>query len=226
MSVRVQKSLKRRTKKPVLRMLNKEEMENSLSEMSETCDNVTYWFDDGGDDTLFGSLVGADEEEEAQELKMQFAILSSDCQTMLQDMYDSSAFPEHFDKIMTFAGNREDDVMEWDAQEGDYFGIEWSWWEQEELEKSLSHLTKENLLWEFRQSFQIGLSYLALRARFDDLSGCAEVLTSDFADRCKVVKRLEELYENVSDPLRYRNAKEWREFDSILQLLPQEEWLK
>lgn len=226
MSVKTQKSLQRRKNKPVLRVLNKEEMANSLSEMAEVCDNVAYWYEGGDADTLFGTLVGVDEESEAEELRTQFAILSADCSSMLQDLYDSCNFPEHFDKIMTFSGHRDDDVMAYDQVEGDYLGIEWCWWDQEDLQKSLQHLTKEAILTEFRQSFQISMSYLALKTRFDDLSGCADVLTGDFADRCRTVKRLEELYENVSDPLNYRNSKEVREFDSILALLPQEEWLK
>ena len=228
MSVRTQKSIQRRCKKTVLRMLNEEQMRNELYDMMERCDDVTYYYPNDDEDTLMGSLVGAEEECEASELRTQFAILSGDCYNMLEDMNDSWNFPKHFDGIMTFTGHRHDDVFGWEPEEGDYCGMEWNDWDQDELAKSLKNLTKSEILMEFRQSFQIALSFLSLKYRYDDLVGCADVLTSEFADRCKTAKRINELYEEVTDWRSHgaQKRKAYDEFNKVLQQMPQEEWLK
>lgn len=212
-------------KKPALRTLNRDTMVRELWDMEEACDDVAFYYA-GENDTLLDAILG-ESEIDADELKTNCSILSAEIGQMLYDMDNPDIFPAHFDKIMAFSGNS-DDVLCYDAAEGDYFGCEWNSWDQEDLKKSLSKMTKDQIIDEFRQSFQVALSFVALRARYDDLDCALDVFKGEMSERCRTVSRLNELYEKVTDwrSFREETRKAYNEFERLLQLIPQEEWLK
>lgn len=205
-------------KKPALKTLNRDTMRMELCDMQEACDQVAYYTAEG-DETLLSALLGNDEID-AEELRTSCIMLSGEIDQMLSDMNDPEVFPPRFDKIMTFtAHNADDDVLCYDSVEGDYYGCYWSMWDQDDLKKSLMNLSKEQIIMEFRQSLQVALSFLALKARYDNLDCAADILKGESAERCKTAIRINEIYEE-------RNGKAFYEFERLVNSLPPEEWVK
>ncbi len=205
-------------KKPALKTLNRDTMVTELYDMMDACDQVAYFTADG-DETLLNALLG-DDEIDAEELRTSCITLSAEMDQMLSDMDDPEVFPPRFDKIMTFTGhNADDDVLCYDQTEGDYFGCYWGILDQDDLKKSLMNLSKEQIIMEFRQSLQVALSFIALKARYDDLDCAVGILKGESAERCKTAKRINELYEE-------RNGKAYCEYERLIESLPPEEWVK
>lgn len=72
-----------RFRKPIVKNINLETIQQELWDIIEACDEVRYYFDED-DDTLINALDG--NEDEAHEFKMMFADLSAECERMQEDM--------------------------------------------------------------------------------------------------------------------------------------------
>lgn len=75
-----------RYKKPIVRDLNLEVMEQNLYDMQEACSDVRYAFDGDDGDEIVSAMLG--DEEEAYEFKMMFSSLDAEVDQFLHDLGD------------------------------------------------------------------------------------------------------------------------------------------
>lgn len=81
------KAKKLRYKKPIVKNLNLETIQQDLWDIQESCEEV-HWFTDSddGSETLINALSG--DEDEAYEFKMAFADLCAECERMFDDIQE------------------------------------------------------------------------------------------------------------------------------------------
>lgn len=221
-NIRREKARNLRYKKAVAANMNLEYIQNTLYEMSEACDNVRYWLQDG-DETLLDTLIG--DEEEAYELRMAISMLSADCDQMLQDLADEWV-PEFFDDFFGTI-NADDGMMGYDSYEGDYFGLVDHYEErfaQEECEKRLSRFTKKELFEGMHTCFRVAINYLSIQSRYDSLKAAIDILQGQNTGVLKTVKRIEELYEKVS--CEFPDWDDEQEFDKLVNAMPDDAWIQ
>ena len=117
------KAKKLRYKKPIVKNLNLETIQQDLWDIQESCEEV-HWFTDSddGSETLINALSG--DEDEAYEFKMAFADLCAECERMFDDMQEEWV-PDCFDILFVAAGAGETygGLLGFDSYEQDYFGI-------------------------------------------------------------------------------------------------------
>ena len=96
------KAKKLRYKKPIVKNLNLETIQQDLWDIQESCEEV-HWFTDSddGSETLINALSG--DEDEAYEFKMAFADLCAECERMFDDMQEEWV-PDCFDILFVAAG--------------------------------------------------------------------------------------------------------------------------
>lgn len=113
-----------RYKKPIVRDLNLDQIEQDLWDIQEECECIRWYTDsEDGEDSLINALDG--DEDEAYEFKMAFADLCAECDRMRDDLGEEW-IPECFDIFFVAAGAGETagGLLGWDAFEQDYFGID------------------------------------------------------------------------------------------------------
>lgn len=221
--IRREKAKNLRYKKPAVNGLTLFQIEEDLNEMQEACDEVVY-FVESDMDSLIEALDG--DCEEANQFRFNFSDLSAEVDQMSEDLRENWQ-PERFDDIMVACGAAEtggDDnfLMGYDNYEGDYFGINpfhYEWAKSESV-KRLKRLTKDELLENVAQTLKIVFAYIQLKSRYQDLKAAMDILRAVNREYLEAVKRLDELHESID-----KDSKANREFDSILEKLPQEAWL-
>lgn len=76
-----------RYKKPIVRDLNLDKIQEGLWNIMEECENIRWYTDsDDGNDSLINALDG--DEDEAYEFKMAFADLCAECERMQEDLQE------------------------------------------------------------------------------------------------------------------------------------------
>lgn len=211
-----------RYKKAAVSGLTLWEMREKLGEITEACDDVIYWMD-SDDETLVDALDG--DEEDAERFKADFAVLSAEADQMQNDMYDIWE-PERFDDILVVSGigeQRGGGLMGYDTFQGDYFGIDpfMHQWAEKESTKRLERLTKRELLEQMAQTVSITFAFLGIQSRYQDLKAAIDILRAQNKEYLDSVKRINELYDTI-DWVSYKVDREW---DSIIQRMPQEAFL-
>ncbi len=218
-----------RYKKPIVKNLNLDFIQQDLWDIQEACEEV-HWFTDSddGEDTLINALNG--DEDEAYEFKMEFADLCAECERMFEDLKEEWV-PECFDIFFVSAGAGESygGLLGFDEYEGDYFGIGCSdSWAEDETKKKLKQMTKDELIASTRQCFKVFQAYIGLRNRYDSLKAAIDILRDKNTGHIQTVKEIERLYEEASKQqdrfAEYR--KEWKEFERYTDALPQEAWIQ
>lgn len=135
-----------RYKKPIVRDLNLDKIQEDLWNIMEECENIRWYTDsDDGNDSLINALDG--DEDEAYEFKMAFADLCAECERMQEDLREEW-IPNCFDIFFVAAGAGESfgGLLGWDSFEGDYFGINSSdAWAEDEAKKKLKSFTNRQL---------------------------------------------------------------------------------
>lgn len=225
-SQKIFKAKQLRYKKPIVKNLNLEFIQNDLWKIQEECENVKWYVDsEDGTDSLINALDG--DEDEAYEFKMAFADLSAECERMYQDI-QMEWVPECFDIFFVSSGARESygGLLGFDFYEQDYFGI--SWYEEDcaenEAKSKLKKLTKDELIVATRQCFRVYSAYMGLRNRYDSLKAAIDILKDQNTGVLKVIKEIERLYDSASET--FKNSKEWIEFDRYTDSLPRETWIQ
>lgn len=212
-----------RYRKAIAKDINLETIQNDLWEIAENCDGVRYYFEDD-EETLLNALDG--DADDAFEFRMMFADLCAECERMQGDM-DSEYIPEYFDDFFVAVGKGEE-ILGWDSYEGDYYGLFWSWEEQnaqKESRKRITRLTKEKILETAQTCFRIFRAYIGIRHRYDCLKTAMDILRDENTGYLQIIKRIEEVYERA-------NADDFYGYDSIQELerltacLPAEAWLQ
>ena len=218
-----------RYKKPIVKNLNLDFIQQDLWDIQEACEEV-HWFTDSddGEDTLINALNG--DEDEAYEFKMEFADLCAECERMFEDLKEEWV-PECFDIFFVSAGAGESygGLLGFDEYEGDYFGIGCSnSWAEDEAKKKLKQMTKDELIASTRQCFNVFQAYIGLRNRYDSLKAAIDILRDQNTGHIQTVKEIERLYEEASKQQdRFAEySKEWKEFERYIDALPPEAWIQ
>lgn len=218
-----------RYKKPIVKNLNLDFIQQDLWDIQEACEEV-HWFTDSddGEDTLINALNG--DEDEAYEFKMAFAGLCGECERMFEDLNEEWV-PECFDIFFVSAGAGESygGLLGFDEYEGDYYGIgEMESFAEDEAKDKLKRMTKDNLIAATRQCFKVYSAYIGLRNRYDSLKAAIDILRDQNTGYLQVVKEIERLYEEASKHQdRFAEySKEWKEFERYTDALPPEAWIQ
>lgn len=223
--LRREKARNLRYKKAILADLNLETIQYSIYEIAETTSDVKYWCTDE-DETQLDELIG--DEEETFELRMAFSTLEGDCQQMLEDL-GNEWVPEFFDDFFgAIAGGGAGEMIGYDRYAGDYFGLSGRWeaeMAQKECEKRLLAHTKQEIVEAYAICFRVAVNYIALKDRYDGLKAYIDILHGQNTGLLQTIKRIEELYDKTADYGLNRRENE-REFNALLDSLPQEVWLQ
>lgn len=218
-----------RYKKPIVKNLNLEYIQQDLWDIQEACEDI-HWFTDSedGEETLLNTLNG--DEDEAHEFKMAFADLCGECERMLADLNEEWV-PDCFDIffVAAGAGGEYGGLLGYDEYEGDYFGINTTdAWAEDESKDRLKRMTKDNLIAAARQCFRVYSAYIGLRNRYDSLKAAIDILRDQNTGYLQVVKEIEKLYEAAAGHQeKYAEySKEWKEFERYTDALPQEAWIQ
>ncbi len=223
-----QKALNLRYKKPIVRNLNLDSIQEELWNIQGECGDV-HWYCDTDEDTLFNALDG--NEDEAYEFKMMFADLCAECDQMQRDL-NEEWIPDCFDKFFVAIGAGEDfgRLLGYDAYEGDYFGLSCTEaFAEDESKKVLKRLTKDEIIAAARQCFRIYQSFIALRYRYDCLKAAMDILRDQNTGYLQMVKRIEDVFEKAEEEsvgFKYQWGKGVEELDRILANMPQEAWIQ
>lgn len=223
------KARKLRYKKPIVKNLNLEYIQQDLWDIQEACEDV-HWFTDSedGEDTLLNALNG--DEDEEYEFKMAFADLCGECERMFEDLHEEWV-PECFDIFFVAEGGGDEygGLLGLDEYEGDYYGISaFESYAEDEAKEKLKRMTKDNLIAAARQCFKVYSAYIGLRNRYDSLKAAIDILRDQNTGYLQVVKKIEKLYEEASKQQgRYAEySKGWKEFERFTDALPQEAWIQ
>ncbi len=216
-----------RYKKTMVNGLSFWQIQDSLEEMGEECEEVAYW--SGSDlETLIDALDG--DYDDALRFQLDFAQLSADIERMYDDLNDIND-PERFDDILVTSGVGAMpgyEVLGFDIVEEDYFGID-AWmrgWAEKESVRRLKRLTKDGILEQMGQTLCIVFAYLGIQSRYQDLKASMDILRAQNKEYLDAVKAINEIYDQI-DWTEYRPewSKAARQIDSIAQRMPQEAWL-
>lgn len=218
-----------RYKKPIVRDLNLDKIQEGLWNIMEECENIRWYTDsDDGNDSLINALDG--DEDEAYEFKMAFADLCAECERMQEDLQEEW-IPNCFDTFFVAAGAGESfgGLLGWDSFEGDYFGIDGTdAWAEDEAKKKMKTITKDELIAAARQCFKVYQSYIGLRNRYDSLKAAIDILRDQNTGFLQTIKEIERLYEAASKEqgITAKYSTEWKEFERCTDALPQEAWIQ
>lgn len=222
------KAMNLRYKKPIAKGLNLDDIRNSLWDISEACAEVQYYID-GDDETLLNALAG--DEDDAYEFKMMFSTLSAECEQMLNDL-DNEYIPEYFDLFFA-AANKGGEMLGFDTYEGDYYGLgsHESRFANEEAVKKIKTLTKDQLIEAIQCCFGIYQAYIGLTYRYDCIKSAMDILRSENTSYLKTIKEIEDLYEKANEETegfkyRFLQSSTIKNFDSLLENIPQEAWIQ
>ena len=217
-----------RYKKPIVKGLNLEKINEDLWDIQEECEDIRWYTDsEDGTDSLINALDG--DEDEAYEFKMAFGDLCAECEIMRSDITEEW-IPECFDIFFVAAGAGDSygGLLGYDTYEHDYFGISClESWAEDEAKKKLKRMTKDELIVATRQCFKIYQAYIGLRNRYDSLKAAIDILRDENTGVLQTVKEIEKLYEKASteDGRYYDWSKESIKWKAYTDALPQEAWL-
>ena len=219
-----QKARNLRYRKPIVKDLNLDRIQEDLWEIQEACEEVRWYTDsEDGSDSLINALAG--DEDEANEFRMAFADLCAECERMRGDLQEEWV-PECFDIffVAVNAGDYFGGLFGWDSYEGDYFGIDMDSFSEDEAKKKLKKMTKDELIAAARQCFKIYQAYIGLRNRYDSLKAAIDILRDQNTGILQAVKEIDRLYEAAqAEQGRWAEySEEWKEFDRYADALPQE----
>ena len=223
-----QKAKNLRYKKPIVRGLNLDSIQQDLWDIQEECENVRWYTEsEDGEDSLVNALNG--DEDEAYEFKMAFADLCAECERMTEDLQEEWV-PDCFDIFFVAAGaGAYDELLGWDAYEGDYFGIGgMDRIAEDEAKKKLKQMTKDELISATRQCLKVYQAYIGLRNRYDNLKAALDILRGQNTGYLQAVRQIEKLYEAASKDEYSRNkwSKDSREWKRYTDALPPEAWVQ
>lgn len=217
-----------RYRKPIVKDLNIDIIQEELLDIICACDDVRYYFDDDGD-TLLNALDG--DEDEEFEFKMMFADLCAECEQMQEDLAEEYA-AKYFDLFFVAigAGDYGGGLLGFDSYEQDYYGLQCTDdFAVQESSKKLKRLTKDQLIHAAHACFKIYRAYMGLRHRYDCLKAAMDILRDENTGYLQVVKQIDEAYEKAdkeSFGFRYQFCDEVKELDRILECMPQEAWIQ
>ena len=211
-----------RYKRPALAVMGWDAIESELEEISEACDDVTYFI--GNEDDLLEAFDG--DSEEAWEFRMGFADLSANCNRLSEAMWEFGSREEFDDCTVALIGNRYD-LVGFDSYEEDYYSLSQYETELAETEagKRLMRKTKAEMISCIGQAFGTLMAFLDLRDRYYALKATLDILRDENHNILQTIKELEAAYERAAEhPDRW--SKYAREFDQLTERLPSRLWVE
>lgn len=227
-----------RYRKPAVRDLNLASIQEQHSDIEEECAEV-HWYCDSEDgwDTLLNALDGDD--DDAWEFKLAFADLEGECERMRDDLERvtdwDALLTDHFDLFFAGigAGSVGGGLWGYDDYEGDYYGLEPGWQEEEAVKtgrEKLKRLSKDQLIDLAGQAFRIAVNFLSLRHRYDNLKAAMDILREQNTALLEQVKAIEELYDQAEargfSRYDFTRSEAEKAMDRLLGTLPERAWIE
>lgn len=214
-----------RYKKAIVKEINIEYIRETLYAIEEDCDSVRYYCD-GDEETLLNALDG--DEDEAYEFKMMFADLCAECERMRDALGECYSVDEHFDDFFTAVGGGDfgGGLFGWDSYEGDYFGIDYEEFAEEESGKRMMALTKKDILNAARNCFKVYAAFCGLQRRYDNLKSAMDILKGNNTEYIKTIKEIEKAYDAAEKEGFDSWNKSTKYFKKIIAALPDVAWLQ
>ena len=226
---RQEKARDLRYKRPALQGLGSMYIWERLDEIQEACDDVEYFMDSDGK-TLLDALDG--EEDEVWEFKLMFADLAGDAYQLSEQLRLWEFSEQDYDDVTVAMVGQCYDLVGYDSYETDYYhlvGYE-KGWAQEESAKRLMAKTKKELLECCRRNWCIFLAFFDLDQRYQHLKATMDILRSDNTAILAAIRDIESKYEAMMKPwdphYRQLDRKAEREFDALLEHLPDRAWVE
>lgn len=220
--IKAQKARSLIYKRPALASLGYETIMQELDEISSECDEVRYAMDIS---SVIDALDG--EEEAAYEFQMMFSDLSYDCEQLYEKMYDSCREEEFDDLTVALIGNRYD-MVGYDSYETDWYSLT-GYHEGlavSEAGKRIMRHTKAEMLSLIGQAMGTLLAFLDLRQRYDYLKATMDIIRGENSAHLKLIAEIEKAYEAAVDDGTWNKGKAYRQFEELLNALPDRVWIE
>lgn len=217
-----------RYKKPIAKDLNLDSIKEALDDISCECYEVQYYVD-GDEETLINALDG--DEDDAYEFKMMFSDLVAECEQM-QDDLRNEYIPGYFDLFFA-AINKGGEMLGYDTYEHDYYGLisYESRFANEEAVKKMKTLTKDQLIAAAQICFGVYRAYIGLQHRYDCIKAALDILRDENTGYLQMIRQIEELYKKAEEETEgfkwdLSSFQTLRDFDRLLENMPQEAWIQ
>lgn len=222
---RAEKAKNMRYKRPALASLGFEAIRSELYEISEACTDVHY-YTDTDDDSLVNALDG--NEDEAYEFRIAFSDFEAKSEQLWDAIQDNRIDSDVFDDCtVALIGNRYN-TLGYDGEEEDYFSL--TGYEQElaqtEAGKRFMRMTKAEMISTIGQCFGITLAFLDLRQSYDYLKAAIDVLRDENTSLLQTIREIDKMYDAAADENFVGWGTNGRQFDSLLQALPERIWVE
>lgn len=220
-------------KRPMVNELNYFEINESLMDMAEVCSNIHYAFDD--DETLINAFDG--NEDQAHEFIMTFSDLDSEVERLyesFEEMYRYEDDPERKFNDMTVSL-----IGEWfkllgfDSYRNDYFSFDNPISEEvaaDESRKRIMRKTKKEILDEIGLTMALIIRYIDIKSRFECMKATIDIFQDENVAVLGVIKDINDKYKGLFDKSGelddWHKGKEIREFDKIVNDLPEKYWVE
>lgn len=212
-----------KNKRPLVKNLNWSSVMDELYEMQEACAYVCYY---GNYEDVFLEVFDYDSDE-AREFQFAFSTLEADIERLIEDMWESFA-REYFDDVFSSVGASSEygGFLQYDADEGDYFGIDYYYPDMNE--ESVSHMlrmTKKDMYDAFRMCYKVFQAYVGVKYRYDCLKITLDIVKDKLNGTLAIVNQINEIYELCDiGNFSYTNDVT-RKLDQLFSLLPDEAWI-
>lgn len=231
--VRREKAKALRYRKAVVKDMYYEKIVDELSEIAEECSEVQWFVDsEDGEETLLSAMDG--DESEAFEFRMAFSSLSADVERMQETInggwsetgIEEDDFNDFFAAIHASVDGS-NGMAGYDEYEQDYFDLHS--YESEaaikEAQKRLMRLKKEEIIDRAQLCFNIGIQFIALRTRYDDLKAALDILRGENVTFLQQVQAIEAAYDQATQG-EYEFERDSKQFDEMLKELPDRVWIE
>lgn len=219
-----------RYKKPIVRDLNMDAINEQLWEMIEACSEI-HWYTDSedGSDTLINAMDG--DWDEAEAFRMAFSDLEAEIDHFQSELSDWQEIIENcFDIFFVGikAGNVGGGYLGYDDWEGDYFGLNGLSIElaEEAGADKVMRMTKKEILEAAGMCFTVAMNFISLRSRYDNLKAAIDILRDKNTALLDEARAIEDAYEKAADV----GFKSWedatRDFDRLVANLPDRAWIE
>ena len=222
-----------RFKKPALMDMDYGLMIETLQEIQDDCIEIHDMVAD--DVKLLAALD--DNEEEAFEFKLAFADLEGDCGKLIDAIHehsyyvsDEDAEQEYNDCTVYLVGDIFD-LVGFDDYERDYFKLtdHLRDYAAEESGKRLMRMTKKDMLNTIGYNMRLFLGYFELKQRYDHLKATISIVKGSNQSLIDLLREIEAAYEKaneISDGFKYTWYKPVRDFNALLQKIPDRFWVE
>lgn len=220
-------------KRAIVEELNLFEIQNCLTDMTEACSNIHYAFDD--DETLINAFDG--NEDEAHEFIMTFTDLDVEIERLyesFEEMYGYRDDPEkEFNDVTVALIGEWFRILGFDSYREDFFGFESHYLEGisvEESQKRIMRKTKKDMLDKIGKTMAFLIKYIDVKSRYEYMKAAVEIFQNENIAVYSTIKNINDKYKELFDKNgkldRWEKEKQIREFDKIVEELPEKYWVE